>query len=133
MKLAVPFTFILIFFVYACSGKSKRLKEMDTSKGFIEFKQDSYSFGELTEGDVVGHRFKCFNSGVEPVHILHVDKTCGCTDVKYSKKPILPGDTTYVELIFDTKGWSGRQVKQVKVITNDSLPVKELRIWADIK
>ncbi len=130
VKLSI-FVIFVLGFIYACNTSAG--KKSAATKGFIHFEKNSYSFGELVEGDVVGHRFKCFNTGTEPVIIMHVDKTCGCTDVKYSEEPILPGDSSYVELIFDTRGWSGRQVKQVKVITNDSLAVKELRIWADIK
>lgn len=103
-----------------------------SGKGLLVFPKNEFSFGELKEGAVVGHRFKCINEGSGPVVILDVKKGCGCTDVKFSSEPLLPGDSSTVELIFDTKGWSGMQVKRVVVVANDSIGSRELKIWANI-
>jgi len=130
-QLVSAIIFSLLFVAMACQHKNGH--RQGVSKGIVEFKEKSFSFGELKHGDVVGHRFKFINSGIEPVMIMHVEKSCGCTDVIYSHQPVLPGDSGFVELVFDTKGWNGRQVKQVKVLTNDSIGTRELRIWADIQ
>lgn len=122
---------IFIFSTFACST-SRSSDNMNATKGFLTFTEKSHSFGSIKHGDVVGYQFTCVNTGVEPVRIINVKKGCGCTDVKYPQKPILAGDSAIVELIFDTRGWQGRQVKQVTVLTNDSVGSKELRIWADV-
>lgn len=133
MKFRKPVILLMVLLsgLSACHQKVSKSKSL--SKGFVEFKQKSYSFGRLKDGDVVGHRFWFVNIGTEPVAILHVEKSCGCTDVNYPKNLVMPGDSAFVELVFDTNGWSGRQVKQAKVLTNDSEGEKELRIWADIQ
>ncbi|MCU4166600.1 DUF1573 domain-containing protein [Carboxylicivirga caseinilyticus] len=125
-------TFFILGLILITSCQSNVNQKKGISKGFIEFKEKSFSFGTLNEGDVVGHRFTFINTGLEPVLILNVEKSCGCTDVRYPKVPVKSGDSAFVELVFDTRGWSGRQVKQVKVLSNDSIGIRELRIWADI-
>nr|WP_319398427.1 DUF1573 domain-containing protein [uncultured Carboxylicivirga sp.] len=124
-------SFIVLCLLVSCGNNKNQRKGI--SKGFVEFKEKSFSFGTLNEGDVVGHRFTFINTGIEPVMILNVEKSCGCTDVKYPQTPVRAGDSAFVEMVFDTRGWSGRQVKQVKVLANDSLGVRELRIWADVE
>ncbi|WP_430816817.1 DUF1573 domain-containing protein [Carboxylicivirga sp. RSCT41] len=108
-------------------------KKQPQGKGKLRFTELSYNFGELKHGDVVGHRFKVINDGAYPVVIQKVKKGCGCTDVVFPKKPIEAKDSAYVEVVFDTKGWNGRQVKQVVVHANDSIKKHELLIWASIK
>jgi len=129
-RLVFNLVFVALLFLVSCHNKVATKRGI--SKGFVEFKEKSFSFGVLKEGDVVGHRFVFVNSGTEPVLVLNVEKSCGCTDVKYPQKPVRAGDSSFVELVFDTRGWQGRQVKQVKVLTNDSIGVRELRIWADV-
>lgn len=130
-RLSTGFALGILLLFLSC--QVQREQKQGLSKGYIEFREKSFSFGEVKHGDVIGHSFKCYNTGSEPVTILHVKKSCGCTDVKYSQKPVLPGDSTYVEVVFDTRGWRGRQVKQIRVLSNDSIGERELRVWADVK
>jgi len=111
------------------SGQSGKAK----GKGKLQFTELSHNFGELKQGDVVGHRFAFVNKGQYPVVIQKVKHGCGCTDAMYSKKPLNANDTAFIEVIFDTKGWHGRQVKQVVVVANDSIKKHELLVWASIK
>ena len=130
MKFAVAFLFVLLF---SCSSKHEKQKLSDLGSGKLKFEEYSFNFDELKQGDVVGHRFAFFNEGDAPVTIQKVDKFCGCTDVIYPHKPVMPGDTSYVEVIFDTKGRYGRQVKRIALYANDSAKMHELLIWAEIK
>jgi len=119
---------------FACTASHTHGNDSTTgTKGKLRFVEQSYNFGRLRQGDVVGHRFKVFNEGIAPVTIQAVDKACGCTDVIYPKKPILGGDSAFVEVVFDSNGWNGRQVKRVALTANDSIRVHELLIWAEIK
>lgn len=121
---------VLVLVAASCGNKQKASSK---GKGQLKFTELSYNFGELEHGDVVGHRFKVINQGQYPVVIQKVKKGCGCTDVVFPKKPIEAKDSAYIEVVFDTKGWHGRQVKQVVVHANDSTSKHELLIWANIK
>ena len=118
---------------FSCTSSKHENDDKSDVTGKLKFEVYSYNFGKLKHGDIVGHRFKFYNNGDAPVIIQAVDKACGCTDVIYPKKPILPEDTAFVEIIFDSNGWNGRQVKRVALTANDSAKVHELLIWAEIK
>lgn len=118
---------------FGCTSSQHGSDNSSTVGGKLKFEEQSYNFGSLKHGDVVGHRFKFYNEGEAPATIHTVDKACGCTDVIYPKKPISANDTAFVEIVFDTKGWYGRQVKRVVLTANDSVKVHELLIWAEIE
>lgn len=124
---------LLLVCLLGCAENSQKQSGHIKGKGKLQFTELSYNFGELAGGDVVGHRFAVINEGKYPVVIQKVKHGCGCTDAIFPKTPIEPSDTAYVEVVFDTKGWSGRQVKQVVIVANDSVQNHELLIWASIK
>jgi len=51
---------------------------------------------------------------------------------KYNRKPILPGETGNIEVVFDTSGRSGIQTKTVTVESNASTPVVILKIISEV-
>jgi hypothetical protein len=128
-RLLGAFLLILVF-TTSCGNKQKISSK---GKGKLKFTKLSHNFGELEHGDVVGYRFKVINEGQYPVVIQKVKKGCGCTEAFFPEKPIDSNDSAYVEVVFDTNGWHGRQVKQVVVHANDSTKRHELLIWANIK
>ncbi|WP_430810110.1 MULTISPECIES: DUF1573 domain-containing protein [unclassified Carboxylicivirga] len=125
---------LILFLALSCSacilGKKRQKEKIGSGK--LRFTELSYNFGTLRHGDVVAHRFRVVNEGDYPVTIQEVSHQCGCTDAFFTKAPIDPADTGYVEVLFDTKGWQGRQVKQVVVMANDSVKRHELLVWASI-
>jgi len=123
---------LLMVLALSCNTSQKGSEKLSGAIGKLKFEELSHNFGRLKHGDVVGHRFKFYNVGEGPVTIQKVDKACGCTDVIYPKKPVLLNDTAFVEVVFDTNGWLGRQVKRVAIMANDSVKVHELLIWAEI-
>lgn len=126
----IGFLLFLVILLASCGIKQNSHPK---GKGKLKFTEVSYNFGELKHGDVVGHRFKVKNEGQYPVVIQKVKKGCGCTDVVFPKEPINAQDSAYIEVVFDTNSWHGRQVKQVVVHANDSIKRHELLIWANIK
>jgi hypothetical protein len=124
---------LLVLVLLSCNENKNNQSGPQNGKGKLRFTELSYNFGELHQGDVVGHRFALVNEGCFPVVIHEVEHGCGCTDALFPKSPIGPSDTAYIEVVFDTNGWSGRQVKQVVVLANDSIQKHELLIWASIK
>src|SRR5580698_1591569 len=55
------------------------------------FPEDTYNFGEVSEGPQVTHEFKFTNTGKEPLVLSNVKASCGCTTPSWPKEPILPG------------------------------------------
>lgn len=83
----------------------------------ISIQSDTYDFGEIKKGDNGTCVFELKNDGFEPLIISKCDKTCGCTIPKCNHDPILPGETTEVEVTYDTNRLGPFQ-KSVKVHSN---------------
>ncbi len=84
----------------------------------IQFEEEFYSFGDITEGEKVYHRFKFKNTGKSDLIISSASAQCGCTVPKYPKKPIKSGEEEYIEVVFNSEGKEGQQNKQVTIVAN---------------
>jgi hypothetical protein len=72
------------------------------------------------------------NKGTGNLIISSATTTCGCTVSKYDKKPIPPGASGNLEVVFDTSGRNGMQTKTITVKSNASKPVVLLKITAEV-
>lgn len=76
---------------------------MTFAQAEMTFDKTSHDFGALAyngDGTVV---FEYTNTGTQPLIILDVHSSCGCTTPIYTKEPIKPGDKGYVTVEYDTK------------------------------
>ncbi len=84
----------------------------------ISFKHKSHSFGTITVGDKVIHKFTFTNTGNADLVVKKVDVSCGCTHPSYPFLPIAPGEEGFIGVTFDSKGKLGGQKPTVTVFTN---------------
>ena len=59
----------------------------------IEFKETTFEFGEIEQGEKVSYAYKFTNTGSEPLVIKNAKGSCGCTVPKWPKEPIAPGES----------------------------------------
>jgi uncharacterized cupredoxin-like copper-binding protein len=78
-----------------------------------------HNFGDVTQGESVTTSFVITNSGGDLLEIKNVQATCGCTAAKPDKNQLKPGESTKLDVTFNSKGRNGYQEKQVRVSTND--------------
>ncbi len=83
-----------------------------------EWKTTKIDFEKVKRGEVLHLDFVVTNTGNEPLLLKDGEVSCGCTSVDFSTKPILPGQSSTVTVIFDTKTVYGRQERIVKFYTN---------------
>lgn len=93
----------------------------------IAFDKMEHDFGKIREGEKVSYRFRVKNPGTIPLRITDVKPSCGCTVPAWTKDPIPPGGEGFVEVIFDSQGRSGEQIKTVTVFANTDPPSHLLR------
>ncbi|MCS6790048.1 MAG: DUF1573 domain-containing protein [Bacteroidia bacterium] len=93
----------------------------------IEFDKMEHDFGRIREGEKASYRFKVRNPGNVPLQITDVKPSCGCTVPSWTKEPIPPGGEGYVEVVFDSQGRVGEQMKTVTVMANTEPPSHILR------
>lgn len=91
----------------------------------FQFKEETYDFGKVKEGASVEHTYEFKNVGDQPLQIVKVDASCGCTAPDWSPKtPILPGKTGTIKVVFNTQGHPGAALKEVTIKSNAVLPDK---------
>ncbi len=114
--------------------KSQGLNEQHDDEGtpVMKFAVESHDFGDITPGEKVSYTFTYTNEGEANLVIVSASASCGCTVPKYNKNPLQPGKKGYVEVVFDSSGRSGKQVKTVAIRSNSKPPVKVLQIQANI-
>jgi Protein of unknown function (DUF1573) len=98
----------------------------------IVFSEYEHDFGKVAEGEKVGFIFVFENKGTADLVISSATSSCGCTVPKFDKKPIPPGKTGELEVVFDTSGRNGIQTKTIAVRSNASKPVVLLKITAEV-
>ena len=102
----------------------------DTAK--ISFKEYEHNFGRVTAGEKVACIFTFENTGTAPLVILSATTSCGCTVSRYDKKPVLPGKSGTIEVVFDSSGRSSTQTKTVTIQSNASRPLVLLKITGEV-
>jgi len=103
---------------------------MDTGSVKIFFREYEHHFGKVAEGEKIGYTFTFENKGTADLIISAVTTSCGCTVPKFDSRPISPGRTGNIEIVFNTSGRNGIQAKTITVKSNASTPVILLRITA---
>jgi hypothetical protein len=69
----------------------------------MNFKKTVHDFGTIIEGGNGICDFSFTNTGKEPLIIVSVKSSCGCTIPEYPQKPILPGQTDVIKVKYDTQ------------------------------
>lgn len=107
------FTFAFTFFAFA-QEETKPIGPITE----IEFEENEFDWGTITQGDKVSYIFKFTNTGNEPLLIKNAKGSCGCTVPQWPKEPIAPGAKGEIKVVFNSKGKMGMQSKRVTITAN---------------
>ncbi len=69
----------------------------------ISFDKTTHSFGDLVKGVPATATFTITNNKTEPLVLVHVGTSCGCTVPVFTKEPIAPGKTGEIKLKYDSR------------------------------
>ena len=69
----------------------------------IAFAETSFKFGQVQKDVPVKHRFTFTNTGTADLILETVKPACSCTATNYTKEPVKPGETGYIEAEFGAK------------------------------
>jgi len=121
----------------ACRGNnsgSVNSSAQSDSTGVAEivFREYEHDFGKVAEGEKVAYVFSFENKGTGDLVVKNAITTCGCTVPKYDTRPISPGGSGTLEVVFDTYEKNGKQSKTISVRSNASKPVVILKITAEV-
>ncbi len=83
------------------------------------FPERAFEAGDIEHGGVIEHVFQVKNDGDEPLTIIEVHPTCGCTILDFTKTPIPPGGSGMIQFKIETKTLaSGKHSKTITVMTD---------------
>ncbi len=98
----------------------------------LEAVQPTYEFGQVKQGTLVKHKFVVKNTGNKDLIITSVRASCGCTTPNWPKDPIKPGQEAKIDVVFNTAGKLGKQVKTITINSNAEPPVKVLYLKGEV-
>jgi len=94
---------------------------------------NEWDFGKVKQGEVLKHDFVFRNMTADTVNITGINTSCGCTASESGKKSLKPGESTMINVSFNSKGYVGQVSQFVYVNTdNANLAVTKFVIKADI-
>lgn len=92
-----------------------------------------YDFGTVTDGEKVEYSYRFKNTGTTPLMVVSATASCGCTVPEKPEKPILPGETGYIKVVFNSAGRAGTNHKDITVIANTSPAFPVLKLTGEVK
>jgi hypothetical protein len=102
------------------------------SSPVMTFSEEKHDFGKITQGEKVTYAFMFTNTGGSDLVISAAQGSCGCTVPSYPHVPVKPGETSKVDVVFDSEGKSGLVQKTVTMTTNCNPSTKVITISATV-
>ncbi|MBL7815003.1 MAG: DUF1573 domain-containing protein [Saprospiraceae bacterium] len=103
-----------------------------TTGPIMTFEATTVDYGKIDKGSEPLRRFKFVNTGNEPLVIKSAKGSCGCTVPTYPQEPIMPGETSYINVRYDTNR-PGPFTKTVTLTTNETPDTHTLTIKGEVK
>lgn len=85
----------------------------------IEFENERINLGKVVSGNPINAAFKFTNKGDAELEVTAVRAGCGCTKAEAEKKKLAPGESSTINVVFNSTGFSGPVTKHVTVSSND--------------
>ncbi len=108
--------------------KSKPRVEKAEITWSVSMKHD---FGDIAQDIPVIHKFEFTNDSDKPMVLDNVRTTCGCAAPTWTHDPILPGETSIIEIEYNAAK-EGGFVKFIKVFINGVKKPEILTITGDV-
>lgn len=135
---AVIAVLLLMVFLGSCGTGQGRQESQSAGTGneggaYIEFSNIRHDFGNVRHGERLVYTFRYKNAGNAPLVIHSANADCGCTVPEFDSSPLPPGGEGSLRVVFDTRGFRGRQVKTINLFTNAENAVVTLALRAMIE
>ncbi len=101
------------------------------SGAIMSLESDVVDYGTIDQGSEPLRLANFTNTGTEPLIISGAKGSCGCTVPNWPKEPIMPGETSQIEIRYDTKR-VGAINKTVTVSSNDAAGKHVIRVVGTI-
>ena len=104
--------FVILFLAVSYIGFSQVSKP-------LQFREEIFDFGMVYEqSGPVTHEFPFVNNSSRPIKIINVQASCGCTTPDWSKEPVQPGKSGFIQASFNPLGRPGYFNKSLTITTD---------------
>lgn len=97
----------------------------------MTFESLTVDYGTIDNGAEPLRTVKFTNTGTDPLVIKSARGSCGCTVPTYPKEPIAPGQSSVIEIRYDTKR-QGKISKSVTITTNEGPDSHVLQVIGEV-
>lgn len=98
----------------------------------VQLLDSVYDFGKIKEGSLVEYSYRFKNTGTNPLVITDAVGSCGCTVPEKPEQPVLPGETGYMKVKFNSDNRVGMTHKTVTVTANVTGGFPELVLTGEV-
>jgi len=127
---------LMLVLFWSCHSETSKTgifeKSDESGVAKFVFQEEIHNFGSLNAGEIVSFTFVFKNDGTKTLNITGIDSGCGCTEVKIESKMVAPHQEGQIEIIYNSAGEVGRQLKAITVFSNAEQPHKQLFIRANV-
>ena len=110
------------------SAKTKAELDAANDSTTVQMIDSAYNFGKAVDGEKVEYSYRFKNTGKKALVVTNASASCGCTVPEKPEKPILPGETGFIKIVFNSAGRVGEAHKTITVTSNayPGFPMLEL-------
>ena len=130
-KFLATFSMVALLFAFASAQTVTTEATKSVSGPVMTFDKIDMDYGTIAQGADPLRKFKFKNTGTEPLVIKNARGSCGCTVPNYKKEPVMPGETSEVEVRYDTQR-VGPFTKTVTIETNEGDQARVLTIHGTV-
>ncbi len=131
-RIYFPAFITLAFLIHISAHINAQAQPSAKDSAVFSFKEKIYNFGNVKQGEKVTHEFKFKNTGNKPLVISDVVKGCGCTTVRWTTEPIMPGGEGAIWATFNSNIGYGHIMKPLHIYSNASVPQFDIYIQCEL-
>jgi hypothetical protein len=116
------------------AGQKAKEEEAMKNATTVQMIDSVYNFGSITEDEKVEFSYRFKNTGTNPLVVFDAHASCGCTIPEKPEKPILPGETGFIKVVFNSSGKKNQHIeKDINVSSNVSPSFPVLKLTGEVK
>ncbi|PID88877.1 MAG: hypothetical protein CSB02_00420 [Bacteroidia bacterium] len=127
MKKLILSVVVLFLGVVSLQAQNNTTPVKNPNAPVITFEKTTHDYGTIYERSHGNVNFVYTNTGKEPLILNRVKSSCGCTIPKWSRQPLMPGESDTIKVHYDTKR-IGSFHKSITITSNATTPNVVLKI-----
>jgi len=126
------FIIIIAILIFSININAQEVKKnTNPNAAVLTLEKKKYDYGTIYQNSDGEISIAYTNTGKEPLIFARVKSSCGCTTPRWSRQPLMPGQSDTLKIIYDTKRL-GSFSKSITISSNASVPRMIIRINGEV-